>query len=247
MPTNENTLNYAPSCSLDDAILYLLGFPQSYVQAHWVQYSEDPTDGEWLPNDGYNLLEDSLDLAKSEYAEAKHDQSSDENIAIKLAEVDRCIKQNKLAHSYRSAVVDELAKGNNSRLLIDSIATKNHSNPYITLLSLKNWATETLHISILDELPSVNKPHSNVKKEVTVDDSPWLVPDLSDPKPAQPWYTAARYFARQILKESPQRSTTKALLAKKVIPYLKNANIKPPGKLSYDEGTIRKAFVRVIF
>ena len=247
MVTIENTLNYAPSCTLEDAVLYLLGFPQKYVQAHWIQHSEDPTDGEWIPNDGYNLLEDTLELAKSDYAEAKHDNASDEIIAIKLAEIDRCIKQTKLAHSYSCSLVNEIAKGTNSLLLIDSIATKNHSNPYITLLSLKHWAVKNLNLSILDDLPSTLSSQAKSKKDVTDDESPWLVPNPNDPEPEQPWYTVARYFARQVLKDFPQHSTNKAQLANKVAPLLKDAKFKPPGKLAYDAGTIRKAFAKVKF
>ena len=94
--------------------------------------------------------------AISELAEAKFDKASEEVIAAKQAEITKCAHQVKLAHKYKTAIINELAKGVGfSRLHIDSTATLDARNPFITLLSLKRWAHESLNISILAELDNV--------------------------------------------------------------------------------------------
>ena len=39
---DEISLTYKPSCTLEEAALYMMGFPQSYLQPRWLQYSDDP-------------------------------------------------------------------------------------------------------------------------------------------------------------------------------------------------------------
>jgi len=159
---DDANLNYTPSCTVEDAAMYLMGYPQSYLQAKWMQYSDDPSDGEWLSIEGYQYLAEELDFAKSALAEAKFDKASEEVIAAKQAEITKCAHQVKLAHKYKTAIINELAKGVGfSRLHIDSTATLDARNPFITLLSLKRWAHESLNISILNELDTV-KPIKTV-------------------------------------------------------------------------------------
>lgn len=141
--------------------MYLMGYPQSYLQAKWVQYSDDPSDGEWLSIEGYQCLAEELDFAKSALAEAIFYKEPADVIADKQIELDRFKEKYKLAHSYKTAIINELAKGAASSLYIDSIATPNFRNPYITLLSLKEWAHESFNISILNELDTV-KPIKTV-------------------------------------------------------------------------------------
>ena len=161
-PAIENALSYSPSCSIEDAVMYLLEFRQRDIQALWVQHSDDPSDGEWISGAGYLELADSLELAESELAEAKYDKASDKIIADKQAELDHCIALNMRAHSYKCAIVAELAN-DNPKLRVDKLAKTKLSYPYITLLSLKRWAHEVLQISILDELGTV-KPVNRVPK-----------------------------------------------------------------------------------
>ena len=145
------------NCTTEEAVMYLLGFPQSQIQAHWVQYSEDPSDGEWFCSDGHDHLVDEVEQAGSDLAEAKLDKASDEIIADKQTELNRCKDQLDRAHAYRHAIDHELANGDNSRLLLDKLATETAGYRRISLLSLKNWAHEVLQISILDEL-DISKP-----------------------------------------------------------------------------------------
>lgn len=82
------------------------------------------------------------------------------------------------------------------------------------------------------------------------DDKPWLIVNCNDPAPPyQPWYTPARYFARQLVKDNSTLLTKKKLLGEKVATSLANVGIFRRGKIKkkFDGGTILKAFSNVSF
>ena len=73
-------------------------------------------------------------------------------------------------------------------------------------------------------------------------EKPWLVVNLQDPAAVQPWYTPARYFARQLVMETPTLLAKRDVLAEKVSTSLFGAGFKKRGgKLRFDQGTIKKA------
>ena len=75
---------------------------------------------------------------------------------------------------------------------------------------------------------------------------PWLEPDPKDPKPAQGWYTPARYFARQLVREDSTLLTKRDLLAQKVAKSLEAAGfLKRGGIKPLDPSTVKKAFSKV--
>ena len=75
---------------------------------------------------------------------------------------------------------------------------------------------------------------------------PWVIPDPSDPKAEQPWYTPARYFARQMVKEDTTLLGKRNVLANKVSGRLKDVGIfKRGGKKPFDGSTVLKAFANV--
>lgn len=75
---------------------------------------------------------------------------------------------------------------------------------------------------------------------------PWEIADPKDPVPAQPWYTPARYFARQLVIVDSTLLTKRPLLAGKVVQSLTNAGInKRGGKKPFTSGTILKALANV--
>lgn len=249
--THENSLTYSSSCTVDEAVMYLLGFPQSSIQAKWAHHSDDPSDGEWISSDGFYYLADSLEFAESELAEAKYDKCPDEAIAEKLVKLNECKALNKQAHGYRSAVIDELAKGASSQLLIDSLATRNSRDPYITLLSLKRWAHQVLKISVLEDLDSPPLKSLAPKSQKNIPSSRyswWEVHEKDTPPPPNElWYTAARYFARQYIADNPKLSITKEKLAAKVASIMTENEIVHSGHKPYLAGTVRKAFRGVNF
>jgi hypothetical protein len=76
--------------------------------------------------------------------------------------------------------------------------------------------------------------------------TPWLIPHPDDPKPKQPWYTPARYFARDLVKDDSTLLQKKDLLANKVVKSLSDVGIyKRGGKLPLDPATVLKAFSNV--
>jgi hypothetical protein len=246
----ENSIDYKPSCTVEEAVMYLLGYKQSDIQAKWYQSSDDPSDGEWLSGFGFDHLKDLLDEAESEYAEAKYDKCPDETIAEKLAKLDEYKALNKRAHDYKSAIIDELSRDDPS-LRIDKLATTDLKYPFITLLSLKSWAKDVLEISILDDLDSSHLRSAAPKsqKNIPSSDYPWWKVHKNDTPPPknQLWFTPARYFARQYIKENPNIAINKEKLAIKVAPLMKENKIFHSVNKPYDAGTIRKAFVKVNF
>ena len=78
-------------------------------------------------------------------------------------------------------------------------------------------------------------------------DKPWLAHNPLDPLPVQSWYTPARFFAREIIKERPALINNKKKLAAEVSTYLFNIKDFPRGKeRKRDYSTILKAFTNVI-
>ena len=78
------------------------------------------------------------------------------------------------------------------------------------------------------------------------DAKPWLVADPKDPTPEQHWYTPARYFARQLIKDDSTLMRKSLMLADKVSKSLakvgiyKRGGVRPPAA-----DTILKAFSNV--
>lgn len=91
---------------------------------------------------------------------------------------------------------------------------------------------------------------SNTEKLVSIQSNiskPWEIINPSDPTPEQPWYTPARYFARQLIVENSTLLLKRNLLAEKVSNSLYAAGIfgrKKNKKL--DGGTVLKAFNNVL-
>jgi len=78
------------------------------------------------------------------------------------------------------------------------------------------------------------------------DAKPWLVADPKDPTPAQPWYTPARYFARQLIKGDSTLLQKSLPLADKVSKSLAKVGIYKRGGVSpLAADTILKAFSNV--
>ena len=76
--------------------------------------------------------------------------------------------------------------------------------------------------------------------------TPWLTIDTRDPVPVQPWYTPARYFARQLVKGDSTLLLKRGLLAEKVSQSLAAVGIyKRGGRKSPNSTTVLKAFSNV--
>ena len=87
----------------------------------------------------------------------------------------------------------------------------------------------------------------DAKEGKTQNEKPWLIPNPNDPATNQSWYTAARYFARQLVVEDSTLLIKRPLLACKVSESLENVGIcKRGGKKKFASGTVLKAFTNVV-
>lgn len=79
------------------------------------------------------------------------------------------------------------------------------------------------------------------------DDKPWLIADSNDPAPDYHWYTPARYFARQLVKDDSTLLVKKEMLADKTATSLAGVGIFKRGKIQnkFSKGTVLKSFVNV--
>lgn len=79
------------------------------------------------------------------------------------------------------------------------------------------------------------------------DDKPWLIAAPNDPAPDYSWYTPARYFARQLVKDNSALLVKKEKLAEKTAASLAAVGVFKRGKkkLSLSAGTVLKSFVNV--
>lgn len=79
------------------------------------------------------------------------------------------------------------------------------------------------------------------------DKKPWMAIAPSDPEAMQPWYTPARYFARQLVIADSTMLVKRLILAEKVAISLSNVGIYKRGgkKQRHDAATILKAFANV--
>ena len=82
---------------------------------------------------------------------------------------------------------------------------------------------------------------------VRLTESPWNIEDPKDPTPKQPWYTPARYFARQLVKDDSTLILKREILADKTSQSLAKAGIyKRGGMKPLMPSTILQAFNNII-
>ena len=82
--------------------------------------------------------------------------------------------------------------------------------------------------------------------QATEAEKPWLLADPKDPNPEQPWYTPARYFARDLVKGDSTLPRKTLILADKTSKSLAKVGIyKRGGKKPFAADTILKAFSNV--
>jgi len=95
---------------------------------------------------------------------------------------------------------------------------------------------------------SANQADEEVSEKNKQHEKPWRISSPNDPKPAQSWYTPARYFARQLVAEDSTLLNKRDLLANKVAASLKSSGFyKRGGKLPLNPATVKKAFANVNF
>lgn len=123
-------------------------------------------------------------------------------------------------------------------------------------LNIPNMPAELVAIAATATTAPVVMPAQNtatpapvVNEQAGSDAKPWLTHDSRDPDPEQPWYTPARYFARQLVVTDSTLLTKKLVLADKVSNSLHNVGIYKRGgkKQKHSADTVLKAFANVTF
>ena len=111
--------------------------------------------------------------------------------------------------------------------------------PHLTLDEGNKWLQAKRYLQTWN-------PTTQHSSEADADAKPWLVADPKDPTPGQSWYTPARYFARQLIKDDPTLLKKSMILADKVSKSLDNVGIRKRGGVKpFDASTILKAFANV--
>lgn len=132
-------LLFRTSITVDEAVAILLGLstgPIDYVPSDDVEDNADDAPA----FDLREMLEDELEVLAGEHALAKHEKRPAHVIAEKEAAVQRQEALIEQAYLYRCAINDELNKGEQSALSVDTTLS-NAAYTFITLHSLNQWAT----------------------------------------------------------------------------------------------------------
>lgn len=72
-----------PTCSIEQAVMYLLEFQEKDIRPVWVP-SSDSSGGEWLDSRGFDLITESFLTAESELKDAINNKSPEETIKEKM-------------------------------------------------------------------------------------------------------------------------------------------------------------------
>ena len=236
------------SITVDEAVGNLLGWGSGPIDE--VALGEYPTPEEQKIHDELYFsiqfrLHDIREGLEADLSWAKHGGPQSEIKRLEKALAKHAATED-LAYSYLCAIEDELNKGENSALRKD-LSLSNNVFTYITLASFDDWATDKYGVSILSPVTSSKlKPEPQAPQPAS--EQPWLVERPDDPLAEQPWYTPARHFARQLVANDSTLLSKRDQLAKKVVQSLTDVGIfKRGGKKPFDPGTVKKAFVNLVF
>ena len=238
------------SVTEDRAVMLLLGWARDCLKFRPPR--PDVTDEEWelyesepeLPLTDYLLQEKTS--RENDWAEAKSDGLPTEEIEKKRVAMEEWDLMVAKVNIYRCDIHDELNKGDSAKLRIDKSKTTPHCT-YITVSSLDEWARAKYGIEVLvrprpiDRLTEPDAP-------VIGTTEPWRIAHPNDPVPQQPWYTPARYFARQLVRDDPTLLAKRKELVKKIaVSMFRVGCYKRGGKKPFSPDTIRKALSNVVF
>ena len=155
---------YEHSCTVDVAVAKLLGWMRGPIRSTMVNVTEDGVIAReelpFLPNlEGplFPLLNDTRKSLHHAYADAFERNSGQEIIDKKCQAVEDWDEIIRKANLYMGAVIAELAKGENSVLIIDPMETAQTGEDHITIDSLDVWAKAIYGISIDDPLAPAPK------------------------------------------------------------------------------------------
>lgn len=187
-------------------------------------------------------------------AAAAKSRNKDRVIAVldaKSAAIDTLIFR---AAAYSRSIRKELRKRDSSALELDPEFTGEHREISITLDSLDQWARQKHGVSVLEQPETtpladvpIIPPILEIKNEGRPNEKPWLIADPRDPIADQPWYTPARYYAREEVRADTTLLNKRDSLVSKVAQSLTRGGFLKRGrKKSLTASTIKKAMVNVV-
>jgi len=232
------------SVTIDEAIAYLMGMVDGPVTFHTTDIgssTELEMECEHMSFNLNELLEDEYEDAVGALAEARLDHPEMQTLENFEAQVTRARNKIKNAYEIRALIEDELLKPA-SGLRIDHRLSIPHLQ-YISLISLREWAEKCRSIAEIQQ-----QLDRNEEAKHTANQEPWWVKNIEDPEPKEGWYTPARYFARQLIKDDVGLAKKRDSLATRVAHALAEHKIfKRGGKEKLQASTIRKSFSNVRF
>lgn len=150
-PIEDPVYHFETSYLKDDAVQHILGTLGGVLRKNWIPKNASPEEIELCDYTWKTIMMEGRESAEAEYSRAKADSLPDEIIAEKLAELQKCDQQIRNAHKILCCMDDELLKGENSELRTDPHATVNPKFPFITIVSLDQWAQK---MNFFEPLPS---------------------------------------------------------------------------------------------
>ena len=163
-------------------------------------------------------------------------------IQTRLLQIERQLSE---ARQYHDAIVAECRRGDDSELEFNQEALEVAGELLLPLASVEWWVQKKYSRSLVapGKAVSMERP---VTVAANAPENPWNVRDPNDPNPDQPWYTSARYFARQLVRQDSTLLSKRDILVNKVVDQLKAAGInKRGGKKPFSPGTVKRALVNV--
>jgi hypothetical protein len=124
-----------------------------------------------------------------------------------------------------------------------------NANSVIHLNDFVDW-TLKVKWDVPKELETIVATKEKVEDKLYREDKPnvepWRGHREGDPKPKHDWYTPARYFARELVRDDSNLLTKKKYLYQKISDSLADVGIyKRGGKKAFDSQTIRKALANI--
>lgn len=157
------------------------------------------------------------------------------------------LKSNLSDRSFFSAGVSNIGDLNLHGVRLSEFAYWCNHIKYDIPRELDAMAQSVQTFTPIEAAPITQTLHAPIKAElINSAENPWNIVNPEDPEPLQPWFTPARYFARQLVKDDSTLLIKRELLANKTSQSLFNAGIFGRTKnKALDAGTILKAFNNV--
>lgn len=245
MSTSEDNIdgNRGGICTIEHAVARLIGWKNPPLSSAQPSLMEQLRQRKDIAIVQYLKAE----AVKKAAMDAAEGEAAAKDLAEMEAAVSECERQLDMAATCFRDIRADLAKGDDSVLRRDQKATDWTGEEFLTWASVEWWARKKYPGSF--GKGGGLTPHTLMREMPPAkDEKPWLITDPDDPPAEQPWYTAARYFARELVKADTTLLTKRNHLAKRVAASLKAAGInKRGGKLGFAPGTVEKALVKVRF